>query len=154
MHSDILVPDIGSRYVQISGPISGYTYIGTKCHNIGSFRFTISHTMSLRLQGVPSRPRAQGRGWLSCCQCCRLLVMIRVAQARESFIQCNDLYFFFPAAAAAPAATAAGRWRQQRQRPQRRWRPGGRLGRRWRVGKCLVVHRDNVQFCKPLVVLA
>ncbi len=76
-----------------SGPILGYTYIGTKCHDIGSFSFPISHTMSL----VPSRPRAQARGWLS--GCCRLLVI-----ARESFIQCNDLYFCFPAAAAAPAA--------------------------------------------------
>jgi hypothetical protein len=47
---------------------------------------------------VPSgRPRAQGWGWLS--GCCRLLVI-----ARESFIQCNELYLFFPAAAAAPAA--------------------------------------------------
>ncbi len=46
--------------------------------------FPISHTMSL----IPSRPRAQVRGWLS--GCCRLLVI-----ARESFIQCNDLYFFF-----------------------------------------------------------
>jgi len=46
---------------------------------------------------VPSRPRAQVWGWLS--GCCRLLVI-----ARESFIQCNELYLFFPAAAAAPAA--------------------------------------------------
>jgi hypothetical protein len=77
----------------ISGPISGYTYIGTKCHDIGSLSFPISHTMSL----VPSRPRVQGLGWLS--GCCRLLVI-----ARESFIQCNELYLLFPAAAAAPAA--------------------------------------------------
>ena len=46
---------------------------------------------------VPSRPRAQGWGWLS--GCCSLLVI-----ARESFIQCNELYLFFPAAAAAPVA--------------------------------------------------
>ncbi len=46
---------------------------------------------------VPSRPRAQG--WAGFPGCYRLLVI-----ARESFIQCNELYLFFPAAAAAPAA--------------------------------------------------
>ncbi len=109
VYSDI-EPDIGydiadtgyrdmSRYhvpisgYPISGPISGYTDIGTKCHDIGSLSFPISHTMSL----VPSRPRAQDWGWLS--GCCRLLVI-----TRESFIQCNELCLFFPAAAAAPAA--------------------------------------------------
>jgi hypothetical protein len=103
---------------------------------------------------VPSRPRAQVWGWLS--GCCRLLVI-----ARESFIQCNELYLFFPAAGPQlrrrrrpgwrrPGRRRPGRRRrrQQRQRPQRRW--WGR--RRWRVGKRLVVH--HVQFCKPLVVLA
>ena len=142
------IPDIGYfpiSGIPISGSISGYTDIGTKCHDIGSLSFPISHTMSL----VPSRPRAQVWGWLS--GCCRLLVI-----ARESFNQCNELYSFFPAAGPQlrrrrrPGRRRPGRRRrrQQRQRPQRRW--WGR--RRWRVGKCLVVH--NVQFCKPLVVLA
>ena len=145
---DIGYPDIGNvpiSGIPISGSISGYTDIGTKCHDIGSLSFPISHTMSL----VPSRPRAQVWGWLS--GCCSLLVI-----ARESFILCNELYLFSPAAGPQlrrrrrPGRRRPGRRRrrQQRQRPQRRW--WGR--RRWRVGKCLVVH--NVQFCKPLVVLA
>ncbi len=109
--SDVGYPDIGNvpiSGIPISGSISGYTDIGTKCHDIGSLRFPISHTMSL----VPSRPLAQVWGWLS--GCCRLLVI-----TRESFIQCNELYLFFPAAGpqlrrrrrppgpAAPAAAAA-----------------------------------------------
>ncbi len=121
------------RVYPISGPISGYTDIGTKCHDIGSLSFPISHTMSL----VPSSPLTQGWG------CCHLLVI-----AMESFIQCNELYSFFSAAAAAPAEPGPAAPAAAAQHLQRRWR--GRL--LWRVGKCLVVH--NVQFCKPLVVLA
>ncbi len=81
--------------IPISGSISGYTDIGTKCHDMGSLSFPISHTMSL----VPSRPRPRAQGWVWLSGCCRLLVI-----ARESFSQCNELYLFFPAAAAAPAA--------------------------------------------------
>ncbi len=81
---------------------------------------------------VPSRPLAQGWGCLS--GCCRLRLVI----ARESFIQCNELYLFFPPQLRRRRSPGRRRRRQQRQRPQRRW--WGR--RRWRVtvGKCLVVH--------------
>ncbi len=40
-------PDIGNDPISgipISGSISGYTDIGTKCHDIGSLSFPISHT--------------------------------------------------------------------------------------------------------------
>ncbi len=89
------IPTFPILGIPISGSISGYTDIGTKCHDIGSLSFPISHTMSL----VPSRPRPRAPGWAWLSGCCRLLVI-----ARESFIQSNELYLFFPAAAAAPAA--------------------------------------------------
>ncbi len=55
---------------------------------------------------VPSRPRAGPRAGAGFpgqipAAAARLLV---IASLRESFIQCNELYLFFPSAAAAPAA--------------------------------------------------
>ncbi len=121
---------------------SGYTHdIGTKCHDIGSSSFPMSHTM---MSLVPSRPRAQGWGWLSGCRCCLLVI------ARESFIQCNELYLFFPAAAAAPAEPGAVAPAAAAAAPPAAVTVVGSKA----VVSCksLVVH--NVQFCKPLVVLA
>jgi hypothetical protein len=96
------MPDIG--YV----PISGIPDIGTNIR-VGIYRYRdqmsrypviefpdIAYYVSCSQQ---AGPLAQGwpGGWLS--GCCRLLVI-----ARESFIQCKELYLIFPAAAAAPAA--------------------------------------------------
>ncbi len=57
-YHDRVCPYIGTNIGIMMYP-PGRADIGTKCHDIGSLSFPISHTMSL----VPSRPQAQGYQW-------------------------------------------------------------------------------------------
>ncbi len=56
------IPDIG--YVQISGLIQRYADIGTKCHDIGSLSFPISHTMSQSCSQQAPGPGLELAFWL------------------------------------------------------------------------------------------